>query len=70
MYSKCSFKKQKSFKKNFLVAVLTATDEKSRSQRYGSADQDPYQDVTDPRCHAKPSHPRLSLQHALVLAEN
>ncbi len=46
--------KQKNLDINkFLVAILKVTDENSRirilSQRYGSADPDPYQNVTDPQ---------------------
>jgi hypothetical protein len=45
----------KNFEKNFnfLVAILKVTDEnskiRSRIRRYGSADPDPYQNVTDPQ---------------------
>jgi hypothetical protein len=55
---KCIFKKEKALKltrkKIFFVGILKVFDEKSRitvgsaSQRYGSEDPDPYQNVTDP----------------------
>jgi hypothetical protein len=46
-------KKQKNFDKNFVFdGILAATVEKAGSeseiQGYGSADPDPYQNVTDP----------------------
>jgi hypothetical protein len=61
MYSKCSFKKYRNYKKNvekklFLVAILKVSDEiasgagsESVSQMYRCADPDPYQNVTDPQ---------------------
>jgi hypothetical protein len=54
MYLHYVISKENKEKIVFFVGVLKATDEKSRirtgdiSQRYVSADPDPYQNVTDP----------------------
>jgi hypothetical protein len=50
LYPQKVISKEKQRKKLFFVAVLKVTDEKSRivSQRYGSVDPDPYQNVMDP----------------------